>query len=84
MFVHSVDKIPHHTSKVNYVRMVLHCAVTYPNITGAGRQLGLRGCEWLVPRRGGHPLPHPGGRQLGQHRQVTMCLYVVTTSLLAG
>ena len=23
----SADKIPHHTSKVNYVRMVLHCAV---------------------------------------------------------
>ena len=25
----NVDKIPHHTSKVNYVRMVLHCAVGY-------------------------------------------------------
>ena len=23
----NADKIPHHTSKVNYVRMVLHCAV---------------------------------------------------------
>ena len=23
----NADKIPHHTSKLNYVRMVLHCAV---------------------------------------------------------
>ena len=62
-------------------------------ITGAGRQLGLWGCEWVVPRRGGHPLPHPGGRQLGQHSQVTIhrpsaclvyCIETIVTTTLLG
>ena len=26
----NADKIPRHTSKVNYVRMVLHCALLHP------------------------------------------------------
>ena len=33
IFVHSADKIPCHTSEVNYVCMVLHCALTPLSVT---------------------------------------------------
>ena len=57
----NADKIPHHTCKVNYVRMVLHCAMLYcapVSVDAAGRG--------LAPDV--HPADLPGHARGGAHQ----------------
>ena len=90
----NADKISHHTGEVNYVRMVLHCAlhcvsgIVYimcddAGTNGADGDKGQLGARGPVGPRGERGLPGPRGRggEDGRHGEVRT-LSAISTNYL--